>query len=120
MSRSAARLLYWSPRILTICFALLLGAFALDVFGRSDRPLQTLLAFFIHLLPAVIVLGVLLIAWRWEWVGAALFTGFAAYYAKLVLPRHFNWAVTILTPLLLIAALFLFNWIERAKVRSAL
>ena len=34
MSRSAARLLYWSPRILTIAFGIFISLFALEAFNQ--------------------------------------------------------------------------------------
>jgi hypothetical protein len=123
MSRSAARLLFWSPRVLTILFVLFLGPFALDAFNEFHVFWKCILAFCIGLLPAAIVAAILVIAWRWEWVGAALVALAALCYAWnwTVPPRHMNWPATagISGPLLLIAGLFLANWIERAKVRTA-
>jgi hypothetical protein len=120
MSRSVARLLYWSPRILAIVFAFLLSLFALDVFNEAHGFWHTSLALLVHLIPALVVVAVLLASWRWEWMGAGLFTLAAIFYAWMVLPMHINWAVTVAIPLLVIGALFLANWIERAKLRSAL
>ncbi len=123
MSRSAARLLYWSPRVLAILFVLFLGAFALDAFNEFHVFWKCILAFSIGLLPAAIVAAILAVAWRWEWVGAAMFALAAVYYAWswTVPPRHMNWPATagISGPLLVIAGLFLANWIERAKLRTA-
>ena len=123
MSRLSARLLFWSPRILTILFALFLSAFALEAFNEFHIFWKCVLAFCIGLLPAAIVAAILTVAWRWAWVGAALFTLAAAYYAWswTIPPRHMQWAATagISGPLLVIAALFLANWIERAKIRTA-
>ncbi len=124
MSRLSARLLFWSPRILTILFVLFLSAFALEAFNEYHVFWKCILAFFIGLLPAAIVAAILAVAWRWEWLGAALFTLAALYYAWnwTVPPRHMQWVATavISGPLLVIAALFLANWIERAKLRMAL
>lgn len=122
MSRSSARLLHWSPRILTIAFALFLSVFALDVFNGNEAHSfwQTLAAFLIHLIPAGTVALALALAWRREWIGTVLFGTLSGAYAWSVLPRHVEWALIIGTPLLLIAGLFLTDWIERAKIRSAL
>jgi len=123
MSRLSARLLFWSPRILTILFVLFLSAFALEAFNDFQVFWKCVLAFCIGLLPAAIVAAILAVAWRWEWVGAALFTLAAVYYAWswTIPPRHMQWEATagISGPLLVIAGLFLANWIERAKVRMA-
>ena len=124
MSRLSARVLFWSPRILTILFVLFLSAFALEAFNEFHVFWKCILAFCIGLLPAAIVAAILAVAWRWEWLGAALFALAALCYAWswTVPPRHMQWVATaaISGPLLVIAALFLANWIERAKLRTAL
>jgi hypothetical protein len=120
ISRHSARLLYWSPRFLGIAFALFLSVFALDVFDEARGFWQTMLALSIHLIPSLIVLGALIAGLRWAWAGAASFASMAAVYMWWSLPGHASWAATIAGPLLVIAALFLANWMERAKVRAAL
>jgi len=120
MSHCAALLLYWSPRVLGIAFALFLSLFALDIFNEPGGFWSMVLALSIHLIPAAIIVVVLIAAWRWEWIGAALFTVLAGSYAWDVLPKHVSWALAMDVPLLLIAALFLADWIERAKLRTAL
>lgn len=122
MSRSAARLLYWSPRIITIGFAVFLSLFALEAFQEVHGFWRLALAFAINLVPALIVVAVLAAAWKWEWIGAVVFALLAVGYAGNALHRHFlSWpiALGIPLPLLAIAGLFLANWVERAKLRTA-
>jgi hypothetical protein len=119
MNRIERRLLFWPPRILCIGFAVFLSLFALDVFNETHGFGQTALALLIHLVPTAIVVAVLIVAWRWEWIGAALFTAAAAFYAKSVLPKHPGWALTIAMPLLVIAVLFLVSWLRRSELRTA-
>ncbi|MGC2635798.1 MAG: hypothetical protein WA294_01365 [Acidobacteriaceae bacterium] len=75
------------------------------------------------LIPALIMVAVLIVAWQWEWIGAGLFFLAALYYAWswTVPPRHVHWApiAGISGPLLLMAILFLVSWIERSKMRAA-
>lgn len=120
MSHCAAVLLYWSPRVLGIAFAVFLSLFALDAFNGTHSFWNTILAVSLHLIPAAVIALSLVAAWRWEWIGAALFALLAAFYGWEVLPRHMNWALTIDLPLLAIATLFLANWLERPKLRAAL
>ena len=123
MSRISARLLYWSPRMLTIAFALFLSLFALDVFDEFHGFWTVAAAFAIHLIPVYIVLAVLIAAWRWDWIGAGVFLLLAAYYAVHILDRNVkNWpaVVGISLPPVVIAGLFLASWMERAKLRSVL
>lgn len=120
MSHRTASCLYWSPRVLAIAFALFRSLFALDALHGTHGFWTTLSAFSIHLVPAAMIVIALLAAWRWEWIGAWLFAALAAFYAWEALPRHLNWAFAIDVPLLLIAALFLANWVERPKMRAVL
>ncbi len=118
MSRCFASLLYWSPRVLGIAFALFLSFFALDVFNETHGFWTILSAFSMHLIPAALVSAVLAVAWRYEWVGAILFALAAAFYAWRVLPQHLDWAFLIAGPLLAIAGLFFLNWVESGKLRA--
>lgn len=119
MSHLNRRLLFWSPRILCIAFAVFLSLFATDVLSEQHGFLKTAVALLIHLIPVYIVLAVLLAAWQWEWVGAVLFTAAAATYAVWALPRHPDWTAFISLPLLVIAALFLAGWTKRADLHAA-
>jgi hypothetical protein len=64
MSRTQARLLLWSPRVLGIGFGVFVSLFALDVFSEGLGVWQTALALLIHLIPTAILVAVLLIAWH--------------------------------------------------------
>ncbi len=120
MSHFSARLLYWSPRVLGVAYAIFLSIFALDVYSETHGLLQTGLALMLHLIPTMVVLVILIVGWRWEWIGEVLFALAAAAYMWRVLPRHVDWAAGIAGPPLLITALFLVSWSERARVRAAL
>lgn len=122
MSRMAAGLIYWSPRMLTIAFALFLSLFALDVFSEVRGFERIVLALALHLIPAMVIVAVLIVAWRREWMGAALFALLAVYYAVHMLSRNIhNWPAVlgISVPLLLIAGMFLAAWLVRPLARAA-
>jgi hypothetical protein len=74
MKESVKRLVFWTPRILCTLFAAFISVFALDVFGEGYGFWETVVALLMHLIPTGVILIVLAIAWRWEWVGGALFT----------------------------------------------
>ena len=116
MNMSTKRVLFWTPRVLCILFAMFLSMFALDVFSEGYGFGETILALLIHLVPTYIVVIALVIAWRWEWVGAILFIALALFY--LVWSGRFDWSLVISGPLFLVGILFLFNWIYRAQLRT--
>ncbi len=62
----SVRLLHWMPRVLCIAAILFVSMFALD----STRLVELA----VHLIPTAVLLGVLVIAWRWPLPGGLLFT----------------------------------------------
>ena len=119
MKSGAKRALFWTPRILCILFALFLSLFALDVFEEGRGLWETTLALLVHLIPVYLVAAGLVIAWRWEWLGAILFAALALLYLVWFWGR-FHWIayVVISGSLFLLAVLFLLNWIFRAELRT--
>ncbi|MEK7254633.1 MAG: hypothetical protein AAB316_07810 [Bacteroidota bacterium] len=66
-------LLTWLPRILAMLFAVFIAAFALDAFSE-DLPFWTQVGhFFMHLLPSLSIVAILLIAWKFRILGGLLF-----------------------------------------------
>jgi hypothetical protein len=53
----------------------------------------------------------LVIAWRWEMIGAIMFIALALFY--MVSSRGGSWIIS--APLFLVGALFLADWIYRKK-----
>jgi hypothetical protein len=104
--------------VLCIAFALFLSMFALDVFEEGHSVGQVAIALFMHLIPVYMVIAALLIAWRWEWTGAVLFTGLGILYIYMTWNRAPLLAyIFIAGPAFLLAALFLTNWIYRGELR---
>ena len=102
-----------------MAFAVFVSLFALDVFNEGYGFWRTLLALVMHLVPTAIVVVVLVLAWRWEWIGVALFVALAVLYSSWALRRnHPDWALIMSSPLLLVAGLFLANWLKRAELRA--
>jgi len=114
MHSRTKRVLFWAPRVLCVLLAVFLSIFALDVFSEGYGFGETILALLIHLVPTLIVVIALLIAWRWEWIGAILFIALALFY--LISSGGESWIIT--GPLLLIGILFLFNWIYRTRLNT--
>ena len=108
MNKITRTLLLWSPRILGIAVALFLGMFALDAFSEGEAFLEALPHFFLHTIPALVVLAIVAVSWRWEWVGAAACVALAVLYAVSV--QRWDWIVTISGPLFVVGSLFLWSW----------
>ncbi len=115
------QLLYWSPRALCIVFALFISMFAMDVFEEGRGIWQTMLALFMHLIPTFLLLVLLAVSWRREWIAGALFPLLGVLYVVSVWGRPFATPSTLLLmagPLVLTGALFLLNWSYRQRLRG--
>jgi len=118
MTEPVRKLLYWTPRVLGLAFAAFISLFALDVFGHGAGFWQTLSALLVHMIPTAVVLAVVALAWRWEWIGAVVCLGLAVAYIADTAPR-FHWSayVAISGPLFLVGILFGVGWVLRKDLR---
>lgn len=107
-----ANIIHWTPRIASILIVLFMGLFSLDVFGSGAPPLEMLGAFLLHNIPSIVMLVVLLFAWRHPVVGFAAFLIVAVVFAFLFVRDIFALSNLLLfvLPVLLIAALFYADW----------
>lgn len=111
--------LYWTPRAAAAVFTLLIGALGLDVFSESGSLWQLALAFLMHSIPALIFLAAIAAAWRWEWVGALLFCGWAVFYVLTAGGFPLSVYVEISGLPFGLGVLYWFNWQKRRQARSA-
>lgn len=108
--------LFWTPRILSIIFILFLTLFSFDVIDLGYGFWMTVGAFLIHSTPSIILLITLLIAWKYEWVGAAMFLLAGVAYIILVCTRSsfqwymISWSLIIAGPAFATGILFWLNW----------
>jgi hypothetical protein len=117
MTKRSGKLLLWSPRILGILVCLFLSLFALDAFGGGKTFIQALPDFAIHVAPMLILLAVVGVSWRREWVGGLVFTGLAVGYAYLA-RHHLPWIPTISGPLLVVGVLFFWSWAHHRELHA--
>lgn len=74
--------IYWMPRILSILFICFLSLFSLDVFQPGMSAAEIALGLFMHNIPSIILIVLLIISWRREIIGAL--TYFAASEIALI------------------------------------
>jgi len=106
--------------------AAFLSLFALDVFGQGIGFWKTLLALVMHLMPVFVLIAALVLAWRWEWIGAALYAAAGMLYVgwMLTTSRPFTSTarlvsiITLAGPAFVIAVLFLVNWMKHDELRG--
>ncbi|MDD4901360.1 MAG: hypothetical protein PHS62_04670 [Patescibacteria group bacterium] len=118
MPTGVSRGLYWMPRILSILFIAFLVLMSLDVFGSGLDFWQTIMALFIHNLPALILLAILIVSWKYEIVGGIVFILAGLLYIALLLRNPFQWyylawAAQISGAAFVIGILFFINWFKK-------
>ena len=114
------RILFWSARLLTIAFAAFVGIFALDVFGEGYSVWQTIVALIIHLIPTILMLLLLSLAWRRPWIGGIAYPALGLLYLVMSNRPVSSLDVYILSgPLFVLGALFLAEWLVGQPTRSA-
>jgi hypothetical protein len=110
-----SQIVYLAPRIASLLFVLFLSLFALDVFGEYSGW-EIIVALLIHLIPSIVLLLVIIIAWRHDLVGAIAFFAFAVFYVLAVgFDRHWSWYAGISGPLTFVGLLFLLSWRKKKR-----
>ena len=122
--KKVGKWLFWTPRILSIIFILFLALFSFDVFESCSGFLECALALFMHNLPSLLLLVVLIISWKHELVGAITFILAGTLYIVIMvinaLTSPFEWYVLsysfiIAGPAFFIGILFFINWYKKKK-----
>jgi hypothetical protein len=120
------KFIFWTPRILAILFILFLAMFSLDIFDGNYGFWGTIVGLFMHNIPSMLLLIVLIISWKHELVGAIVFIlAGILYIARLLMTILMNpppqwymlsWSLTIAGPAFLVGILFLIGWRQKKKL----
>lgn len=101
---------YWLPRILGLSFVIFLCSLALDAFTGNISLSLMLNSASAKLIPGLILSLLLLIAWKYEILGGALFISlFIIIYALIIRPNPLPADLLFFVPILLIGSLFLID-----------
>ena len=118
-----SRFVYWTPRILSILFILFLAMFSLDVFEPGLTAGQIAIGLFMHNIPVLVLLVVLIISWKYEIVGGIAFILAGLLYI-LVLAMNPNfewymlsWSLIIAGPAFFIGILFMIGWFKKKNLK---
>jgi hypothetical protein len=111
ISSPLAKIIHWAPRLASILIIFFVTLFSLDVFEMEASPLELLGAFLIHSLPSIVMLVMLLFAWRRPVVGFIAFLLAGLFFMRFViLGRDLGHFLLFSGPLLLISAMFYIDW----------
>jgi hypothetical protein len=106
----ALKVLYWFPRILAILAIIFMMMFALDSLGGDVTLGKKILGFLAHNIPAFVLIIVLIVAWKYEIIGGAIFillsVAMAIYY------RSFSGnpgSIIVIAPFLIAGLMFILH-----------
>ena len=101
----------WAAYIFGFAFAIFISFFAMDVFTAHNDFLHTVSALFKHLIPTFLIIIILLLSWRREWIGGTAFSILGFLYIIIAWGR-FAWGAyaMISGPLFILGFLFFLGW----------
>ncbi|MDP2423215.1 MAG: hypothetical protein U1C46_03460 [Bacteroidales bacterium] len=114
------KIIKWAPRVLAILAILFMMLFSLDCFDGQPVIGKQILCFLIHNISALIVIVVLIVAWKRELAGGILFL--LAALAGSVYFRGFSGnsgVLIIMAPLALAGILFIIHHILISKKQKS-
>lgn len=114
-----SKILFWTPRIITILFIIFISLFAFDVFNEGYGFPEVFLALFMHLIPTLVLTGILLVAWRWENFGGYIYLFMGVFFGFFF--DAFEELISFLllvVPLWIVGGLFLADYYVNKKGKS--
>lgn len=125
--KASVRILHWMPRIICMIVILFISKFALNALESYLTIWQQILLVLVHLIPAVALVGLLIIAWKWELIGGILFTLAGLGLAPVIYQHNYNmdqsmgmslgFVMLFALPLVIIGMLFILSFIKTRKYR---
>lgn len=123
------KLIYWLPRILSILFILFLSLFSLDIFDSCNSFLSCVLGLFIHNIPSIILIVLLIVAWKYDIIGGIVFISAGILYMIILLTANIlnnpdfelymlSWSLIISGPAFVIGILWILSWKNKKKIKS--
>lgn len=123
--KKSAKIFYWLPRILCILAILFVSLFALDAFSPELSIWQQIGGFLIHLIPSFILLALLILAWKREFIGGIIFIIIGLGLSPIVFSHNYRMnhsifmslgiILTITIPFAIVGVLFIISHFKRKK-----
>lgn len=84
------KFMFWLPRICCILSILFISLFALDSFTK-EKPLKIqVVDMMIHLIPTFILLLILILAWKKEFIGGIILLLISILFAPIIYIQNYN------------------------------
>jgi len=123
--KTSNKVLHWTPRIICILSILFISLFALDSFGSDLTIWQQIGDFLMHLIPSFVLIILLIVAWKWEFIGGLIFTLIGLGFSPFIFMHNYKmnhsvWhsltTVLIITmPFVVVGILFIMSHNKKKK-----
>jgi hypothetical protein len=112
VSPRLVKIIHWAPRVAAILIIFFVSLFSLDVFDMEASPLELLGGFLVHNIPSIVLIVLLIFAWKRPVVGFVAFLVAAALFAIFFVRGIYSLPNLLLFvfPILLVAFLFYIDW----------
>jgi len=123
--KKSIKVFHWLPRIICILAILFISLFAADAFVPELTIWQQIGDFLIHLIPSFILVALLVVAWKWEYIGGIIFIVIGLGFSPIIFIHNHNmnhsvWmslgiilAITI--PFVIVGVLFIVNHFRKKR-----
>ena len=88
--KTSIKILHWTPRIICILAILFISMFAADSFAPELTFWQQIGDFIMHLIPSFILIALLIVAWKWEYIGGIIFIVISLGMSPFVFMLNYN------------------------------
>jgi len=123
--KTSIKILHWTPRIICILAILFISMFAADSFAPELTFWQQIGGFMMHLIPSFILITLLIVAWKWEYIGGIIFIVIALGLSPFVFMLNYNMnhsvgmslgiIMVITFPFLVVGVLFIISHFMKKK-----
>ncbi|MDP3352684.1 MAG: hypothetical protein Q8S44_02970 [Flavobacteriaceae bacterium] len=100
--KTSIKIIHWLPRIMGIIAILFISLFALDPFDSELTIWQQITGFLMHMIPSFVLLTLLVVAWKWEYIGGIIFTIIGLGLSPFVFIKNYEMNNSIWTSLIVI------------------
>lgn len=125
---SRIKVIHWLPRIICLLAILFVSLFALDSFEQGKTIWQQMEDFVMNLIPSIVLLVFLFVAWKWELIGGIIFIITGLVSSVLVYTMNYNRlhsvgkslaiVAMITIPFIVVGILFLISYLLKKNYRE--
>ena len=123
--KTSTKVIHWAPRVICILAIIFISMFAADAFASGLTIWQQIGGFLMHLIPSYILIALLIVAWKWEFVGGIIFTIIGVGLSPLLFMFNYQrnhsiwWSllviVTITLPFVIVGVLFILSHYKKRR-----